>query len=312
VYNPLSHFVGGRQRAAAYGGPQGEVAGIERDSLLGVYQALFPSNVPLDFVHADELTAQSLAAYRLVVLAYPLMLRAATAAELGGYVRAGGALVVEARAGWNDENGRAASTIPGLGLAEVVGARETDVQTVAKGAARLRAEPGLPGLQPGESVPGRWYEESLETTSPSARVVARFGSGAPAAVVSSHGRGRTLMLGSYVGAGFVSQPEETTRRFYEGLLDWAGVVRPVALSGDPLEVRLLESGQDHLVFVFNHAAAPATATLRLRLPLAGRTVRDLVSGDGVNVTAAADGIEWRASVPALDVQVLHVRGQALN
>ena len=312
VYNPLSHFVGGRQRAAAYGGPQGEVAGIERDSLLGVYRALFPTNVPLDFVHADTLTARNLAPYRLVVLPYPLMLRAAAAAELGDYVRAGGALVVEARAGWNDENGRAAVTIPGLGLAEVVGARETDVQTVARGAALLRAEPGFPGLEPGEAVPGRWYEEALEPSSASARVVARFASGAPAAVASSYGRGRTLMLGSFVSAGFVSQPEETTRRFYAGLLDWAGVARPAAVSGDPLEVRLLETGRDHLVFVFNHAAAPATATLRLRLPLAGRSVQDLVSGDAMSVTALADGFEWRATLSALDVRVLHVRGQVLN
>ena len=57
VYNPLAHFVGGRQRATPYGGPQGEVAGIERDSLLGIYRALFPTNVPLDFVHADHLKA---------------------------------------------------------------------------------------------------------------------------------------------------------------------------------------------------------------------------------------------------------------
>ena len=133
VYNPLSHFVGGRQRATAYAGPQGEVAGIERDSLLGVYQALFPTNVPLDFVHAERLDARSLAGYKLVVLPYPLMLPARTAAELREYVRAGGALVLEARAGWNDERGHAADVIPGLGLAEVAGARETDVQTVAKG-----------------------------------------------------------------------------------------------------------------------------------------------------------------------------------
>lgn len=312
VYNPLSHFVGGRQRAAAYGGAQGEVAGIERDSLLGVYRALFPTNVPLDFVHADELTASSLASYRLVVLPYPLMLRAAAAAELGEYVRAGGALVVEARAGWNDENGRAASTIPGLGLAEVVGARETDVQTVAKGEARVRAEAGFPGLAPGEVLPGRWYEEALEASSAAARVVARFGNGAAAAVVSTYGRGRTLMLGSYVSAGFVSQPEEATRRFYAGLLDWAGVVRPVAASGDPVEVRLLEAGGDHLVFVFNHAATPATASIRLRLPLAGRSVHDLVSGQAVTVTAAGDGFEWREALPPREVRVLHVRGQVLN
>jgi len=55
VYNPLVHFVGGRQRGAASTGPQGEVAGIERDSLLGVYRALFPLNVPLDYVHINEL-----------------------------------------------------------------------------------------------------------------------------------------------------------------------------------------------------------------------------------------------------------------
>jgi hypothetical protein len=216
--------------------------------------------------------------------------------------------VVEARAGWNDENGRAASAIPGLGLAEVVGARETDVQTVAKGAASLRAEPGFPGLQPGEAVPGRWYEEALEASSPAARVVARFASGAPAAVASSYGRGRALMLGSYVSAGFVSQPEETTRRFYAGLLDWAGVASPVGVSGDPLEVRLIESGRDHLVFVFNHAAAPATATLRVRVPLAGRSVRDLASGEAVSVTAVPAGFVWRTTLPALEVRVLHVGG----
>ena len=58
VYNPLAHFVGGRQRAAAYGGPQGEVVGIERDSLLGVHRALFPKNVPLDYVHINHLSAK--------------------------------------------------------------------------------------------------------------------------------------------------------------------------------------------------------------------------------------------------------------
>jgi beta-galactosidase len=312
VYNPLAHFVGGRQRATAYGGAQGEVAGIERDSLLGIYRALFPTNVPLDFVHADHLRASDLARYKLVVLPYPPMMPSAAASALAEYVRAGGALVLEARAGWNDEAGRAADTIPGLGLAEVVGARETDVQTVEKGKAALRAGEGLPGLAPGEVLPGRWYEESLEPTAPGARVLARFASGAPSAVASSYGKGKTLMLGSYVSAGYVSQPEETTRRFYAGLLDWAGARRPVVASGDPVEVRLLESGREHLVFVFNHAARPASAALTLRLPLAGRAVVDLASGEAVKVTGTPDGFEWQATLEARDVRVLLLRGQVLN
>jgi beta-galactosidase len=306
VYNPLAHFVGGRQRATPYGGPQGEVAGIERDSLLGVYRALFPTNVPLDFVHADHLKASELAPYRLVVLPYPLMMPRAAALELREYVRAGGALVAEARAGWNDEQGRAADTIPGLGLAEVVGARETDVQTVEKGQAALRAGDGLPGLKPGDVLPGRWYEESLEPSAPGARVVARFASGAPAAVVSAFGKGKTLVLGSYVSAAYVSQPAEAGRLFFDGLLEWAGVRRPVAVSGDPVEVRLLESGREHLAFVFNHGATPATAAVALRVPLEGRAAEDLASGEAVAVTRGPDGLEWRGTVGPRDVRVLRI------
>ncbi len=306
VYNPLAHFVGGRQRATPYGGPQGEVAGIESDSLLGVYRALFPTNVSLDFVHADHLKASELASYKVVVLPYPLMMPAAAATELREYVRAGGALVVEARAGWNDERGRAADVIPGLGLAEVVGARETDVRTVEKGQAGLRAEDALPGLKPGDVLPGRWYEESLEPTAPGASVVARFASGAPAAVVSAHGKGKTLALGSYVSAAYVSQPTEAGRRFFDGLLDWAGVRRPVAVSGDPVEVRLLESGREHLAFVFNHAATPATAAVTLRVPLDGRIVEDLASGGTVTVTGGPDGFEWHGTIGPRDVRVLRI------
>ena len=42
VYNPLSHFVGGRQREASYGGPQGEVNSIERDFDAGYLPSFVP------------------------------------------------------------------------------------------------------------------------------------------------------------------------------------------------------------------------------------------------------------------------------
>ena len=74
VYNPLAHFVGGRQRATAYGGPQGEVAGIERDSLLGVYRALFPPTSTSITSTPSAPRPRSLAALQLALLPYPLML----------------------------------------------------------------------------------------------------------------------------------------------------------------------------------------------------------------------------------------------
>jgi hypothetical protein len=236
---------------------------------------------------------------------YPLMMPAAAAAELREYVRAGGSLVLEARAGWNDERGRAAETIPGLGLFEVVGARETDVQTVEKGKAVLVAGEGLPGLRPGETLAGRWYEETLEPVAPGTRVVARFANGAPAAVVSSFGKGQALMLGSYVCGGYALQPSETGRRFFEGLLDWAGVRRPVAVSGDPVEVRLLESGGEHLAFLFNHSATPAAASLTLR-GLAGRVTEEIAAGEAGEAQATAEGLAWTGRIPPRDVRVLRI------
>jgi hypothetical protein len=114
------------------------------------------------------------------------------------------------------------------------------------------------------------------------------------------------MLGSYVSAAYVSQREETGRRFFEGLLDWAGVRRPIAVSGDPVEVRLLESGREHLAFVFNHAGAPATTAVTVRTP-EGRVVEDLVAGGPAGARAVADGFEWRGTIPPRDGRVMRIR-----
>lgn len=210
IYNPLAHFAGGRQRQAAHGGPQGEVAGIERDSLLGIYRALWPKNVDLDFVHAAWMRPGSLRQYQLVCLPCPLMLPSGSAAVLGGYVRDGGYLVAEARAAWNNERGRASEIIPGLGLHEVFLAREEAVETAPGGRTSIIFEGGL-------RVAGRWCKETLRPLG--GRVVGQFEDGAAAAVVSSFGQGNAMLVGSYISAAYASWPSAEARRWFEGLLN---------------------------------------------------------------------------------------------
>ena len=142
-------------------------------------------------------------------------------------MRNGGALVSEARLAWNNERGRASEIIPGLGLHEVTGCRERAVQMTGTGRTELRwTANDVAGLHDGDRLPGTLYEETLEPVGPNARVVARFANGDPAAVVSSFGRGKTLTLGSYVGVAYEHRRDDTARRFFDGLLDWAGVARP--------------------------------------------------------------------------------------
>ena len=307
VYNPLSHFVGGRQRAAVYGGPQGEVAGIERDSWLGIHRALFPKNVPLDYVHIDHITPESLRQYKLVYFAYPLMIPDASAKVLRAYVENGGALVAEARLGWNNERGLAADRIPGMGLWEVMGCRETEISTGDKGRTELRwTSASFPGMKSGDALPARWFEEALAPVNDRARVLAEFAGGRPAAIESTFGKGKTLTLGSYVSAAAFSSPSETASRFFAGLLQWAGVALPVETAATGVEVRYLDAGADRLVFVFNHSKQTVETPVSVRMAAGNYTAIDLMTEMPVALERKEASIRFQTSLKPDGVQVLKV------
>src|SRR4029078_12137318 len=111
-----------------------------------------------------------------------------------------------------------------MGLDEVMSCRETDVQTADKGRTVLHwTGDELPGLHAGEARAGRWCEETLGPLGPQAHVVAKFPGGGAAAIMSTYGKGKTLMLGSYTGGAYEKTREASGARFYAALLEWAGV-----------------------------------------------------------------------------------------
>jgi len=287
IYNPMSYLVGGRQRSATASGPQSEVAGIERDSMLGVYRAWFPANVPVDYIHINRLKQSGLEQYKLIYLPYPLMIPSTSGQELAEYVRNGGALVAEARLGWNNENGRAAEVIPGMGLDRVMGCRETAVTSVPASRTELI-------LENGDHLPARLYEETLEAVGPQARVTARFANGNAAALSSRFGKGKTLALGSYISAPFQQRQTPAAQKFFTSLLDWAGIERPLEATGDPVEIRWLEAGGERLLFVFNHQSKAASVSIKA----AGKAT-DLIRGRPVSLDALQLG--------ASDVAVIRIR-----
>jgi hypothetical protein len=137
-------------------------------------------------------------------------------------------------------------------------------------------------------LPGRWYKEVLEPTSPAARTVAVYEDGSPAAVVSSFGKGRTLCVGTYLSAAYQTGPTPEAAAFFAALLDWAGVSRPVTVTGSDLEVRHLESTRHVLLFALNHGMSRADARITLRRPISGDTAFDLIAGRDVPL-GRADG-----------------------
>jgi beta-galactosidase len=272
-----------------------------------VHRALFPRNVPIDYVHIDHLADGKLQQYKLVIFPYPLILPEASARLLAEYVRGGGVLVAEARLAWNNERGYASERIPGLGLWEVMGSRETAIETAPNGRTAIKwSSADLPGMKAGDLLPARWYKEQLEPTSPDARVVAEFEDGTPAAVMGSYGQGRTLMLGSYVSASAQSTPTPEAERFFAALLTWAGVTMPVDVSGTPIEARYLESGEDTLLFLFNHGKQAAQSEVTLQRAAGDFAATDLVSAATVPLTRTTAGVKLAITLDPSDVRIVRI------
>jgi len=219
---------------------------------MGPYRALFGQNIPIDYVHADDVGESGISGYKLLYVPYPIMMGERTAQAVARFVEQGGYVVAEARAGWNDARGYATPTIPGFGLDQVFGARETVVTPVQRTALVVKSKnAAIPLLDEGARLPGMIYQEAVEPLG-GGQVIASFLDGSPAMVVSSHGKGKTLYVGSYLSLAYERTKDSQSQGFFQGLLDWAGVERPVSASPG-IEVRSLEGSNYKLEFVLNGA-----------------------------------------------------------
>ena len=85
----------------------------------GAYQAFFDQNILADFVALENIDE-----YKLIYLAYPVMLKRETADRLKQYVQQGGTLICEGLPAYFGDHGHAGTVQPNFGLDELFGARE--------------------------------------------------------------------------------------------------------------------------------------------------------------------------------------------
>ena len=270
LYNRLSYMVGGSQPSLS------KLGNAERDSLLGLYSAFFEQNIPVDFIHPQDVIENRLGQYKILFLPFPVMLSRDVAEGVQRFVQTGGTAVAEARLAWNDARGFASDVIPGAGLAEVFGARESVIRPADKVQFLTEASASLPGIPVHTAIPGNAFEEELEPLS-GGTVLARFADGNPAVVKNSEGRGSAVLIGSFPALGYYRQHNANIKRFFLSLAQAAGVSPEVKLSGNgasEVEVRRLVGAGQQLILVFNHARSDADLSLAIRFPWRIREARE--------------------------------------
>lgn len=125
------------------------------DSVLGAHQALYERNHVVDLIHPSEIKGGVLDRYKVLVAPFPYWLSTEIADRLRSWVEAGGTLIGEAYfAGWDVEQGRHHTTLPGYGLHKVFGVRQRNAEPASEhefvavqGVVRTTAgQPLRPGL----------------------------------------------------------------------------------------------------------------------------------------------------------------------
>lgn len=264
VFNPLAPLLGGEQ---AYG----DRHSIHR-AVAGYHRMFFERNIPVDFPSARELDPARLSHYKLVIVPYPLLLTQQMADALREYVRQGGHMFVEARPGWVDEQGHAQPIQPGFGWDQMTGVRESRMlptKTVQ--------------IQWGSSqFPGMSFEEELRPLDHStAKAIATFADGTPAAFENAYGKGSVIILGSFAG-----EPNQVSPVANHPLADlltaWAGISRPQLTSDSFVELRRMQSDRGELVFLFNHGVQAAHVKCELTLQHPAAHIVEITNADATS------------------------------
>ena len=258
-------------------------------SIRGAYQAFFDQNIQADFVALENIDE-----YKLVYLAYPVMLKQATADRLKKYVQQGGTLICEGLPGYFGDRGHVGTVQPNLGLDALFGAREKYVEFDPDLSEQMTLE------VKGSKVYGRYFRQDYDLLG--GKAAGQYSNGSTAAVENSFGQGRTLLMGSFPGAGYYLHHGAATRELFAGILKAAGVTPQIIVDDFTVQARLHQGeGGTHL-WVTNPTRTPKKVTVTL-------ATGEFKSAEDVwgNAAIAQSGRQFTMTIPARDAVVAMLR-----
>jgi len=256
-------------------------------SMHGAYQGFFDNNIQADWVRLENIDE-----YALIYLPFPVMLERETAERLRAWVEAGGVLVAEGCPGYFGERGHVGTTQPNLGLDELFGARESDVEFTPDllgdlelnlSGTRVRGGLFLQAYEPTTGVPVGWYED-----------------GRVAAVDHAYGAGRTRLLGTMCGYGYGTHPEDRSPAFFAELLVVGGQGQHVESSDPRVKARLHDGAGGTYVWVAN----PARQAIPVRLEFGSAWGPYTVAWSLWGAEAVVEGRTMELTAEARDVAVI--------
>ncbi|HEY1985232.1 MAG TPA: alpha-amylase family protein [Terracidiphilus sp.] len=259
-------------------------------SIRGAYQAFFDSNIQADFVAVENLSE-----YKVVYLPYPVMLKEETAVLLSAYVEQGGMLISEGMPAYFGEHGHVGTVQPNYGLDKVFGATQSNVEFIPDIAENMVLTVS------GAQVYGRYFRQEYELNG--GQESGQFSNGKVAAVTNTFGKGRTLLMGSFPGAGYYLHHEPAARDLFAKFLRIAGIEPQLKTNNGNVQARLHKGVGGAYLWVTNPTFTDQQVEVQFH-PDAGtfQTARDVWGTQ----KAAITNRQLATNVPARDAVVLQL------
>ncbi len=220
-------------------------------SIRGAYQAFFDSNIQADFVALDDIGQ-----YKIIYLPYPIMLKKETAAQASRVCRSGRHACFGRTARLFRRPCHVGTRQPNLGLDQLFGARERYVEFTPDLLEKLQL------TVDGHQIFGRYFLQEYDATTGKAAGV--YAKGHTAAVENQHGKGRTLLIGTYPGAGYYLHHSAEAKAFFAGLLKHAGVQPQLQTNNPAFQARLHSGPGGDILWITNPTRNPGSIEVSLQ------------------------------------------------
>jgi beta-galactosidase GanA len=174
---------------------------IYRQSVMGAYRLLLDADLPVEFLHEDEIERSGVPShFSSVFYPMPTLVGETLAERLVEWVQAGGRLVSEATPGAYDERGWHRPETPPAPLRDLFGVRSIETDAV----------PGEIAFTIGQSrLSGAWMREAIELVG--ASKIGFFDNGEVAATSHKFGAGEAIWIGACPSVGYHMRRDASTR-----------------------------------------------------------------------------------------------------
>lgn len=247
-------------------------------SVNGAFLAMHHRQLNVDIVSTEFLLEQDLSQFKVIYFPFPYYMETAVAERLKQFVAEGGTLIGEVFfAGYEDETGRHAKAMPGLGFDEVFGVKEGTVRTssslihaygggedeaqVDKRNVPMTLTSAQGSLDAKTIINAFEFEQSLLPQSESVEVMAEFGNGHAAITRTTYGKGQAILIGSLLAFRYGHESTPEVADLISSLATQGGARASVSCDQAKVRVDLLIGEAESFMVVTNDADQPLEANL---------------------------------------------------